>query len=139
MPYTGTFPASGTGITNGSATYEAADGFHGFAGSTYVNTDVSLTADFGDKTIMGTIGDAVVGTDADNGPDGLTAAASDVLQIDLKQTGIGASMSGSATIVGTGGETTSDAKLAPVPGARGRPGSSAPLRERPRASRARSA
>lgn len=111
MPYTGTFPASGDNITDGVATYAEENVFHGFVNGTYFMTDVRLTADFGDKTISGTIGN--INTDAAAEDADLGA---DINSISLKNTGIGASMSGSATIVGSGAESTEGAKLAPSRG-----------------------
>ena len=99
LAYKGTFPTSGANVaTNGTARYVGDNGFHGFVNGTAWTSDVRLTADFNDKTISGIVG---------NLGDGTAAAATDSTvgtasfnSITLKQTGIGATMSGSAVIVG---------------------------------------
>jgi len=112
MEYKGTFPAKGTGIDAGKATYFGESGFHGFANGKAFTTDVRLVADFraGNRSITGAVGEF---DDAnDDTPSAPTiAGVTDLSHIALGKTSIGATMKGSATIVG--GSTSDSAQRTP--------------------------
>ena len=119
VPYKGTPPKSAGG-PDSQAIYSGEDAFVGFVNGTAWVSDVRLTANFGDQTISGIVGEGVVAAGvATNTTTIGTTNVPDFNSITLKQTGIGSTMTGSATIRGIGAGTSNgvgDQRNAPSSG-----------------------